>query len=317
MKLWSFLRGPLGHRWFAEHYRQTKIGLMGTATFESSLIDNLYSGEEARLLSADPYFVSAEMCEVVEAAKETFDPEKLYPTDFLSPTGFVYYEQPFIIPDRYDREINIAAFSWSPIIGMAEEDPDPAVVQQRIDQGMSRYDGHGDEEGPLNGVAITIYEANPKDDPWPPNAPPLLPMHLTPWWFGMAFEGNEIDHEGKSTGARWWWSVAQVTLRLMQQQMAHRRRERPERPLRREAARSGFPEREVVVVRLRREKREGQDEPQSEANYSHRFIVSGHWRNQWYPKANLHRQIWISPYVKGPEDAPLVVRPRRAYTWSR
>jgi hypothetical protein len=73
-----------------------------------------------------------------------------------------------------------------------------------------------------------------------------------------------------------------------------------------------------VIVRLRRE---AGDEPpgeeNGEANYSHRFIVSGHWRNQWYPSEKLHRQIWISPYVKGPEDKPLIVRPRRVFQWQR
>jgi hypothetical protein len=58
-------------------------------------------------------------------------------------------------------------------------------------------------------------------------------------------------------------------------------------------------------------------EPESEANYSHRFIVSGHWRNQWYASGQVHRQIWISPYVKGPEDQPLVVRPRRVFSLVR
>jgi len=41
------------------------------------------------------------------------------------------------------------------------------------------------------------------------------------------------------------------------------------------------------------------------------------WRNQWYPSLSQHRQKWISPYVKGPEDKPLVVRPRRVYQWTR
>lgn len=37
----------------------------------------------------------------------------------------------------------------------------------------------------------------------------------------------------------------------------------------------------------------------------HRWVVSGHWRNQWYPKRGLHRPKWIPGHVKGPEGAPL------------
>lgn len=42
----------------------------------------------------------------------------------------------------------------------------------------------------------------------------------------------------------------------------------------------------------------------------HRVIVRGHWRNQAYgPRRSLRRRIWVDEYVKGPDDAPLVVRP--------
>lgn len=43
-------------------------------------------------------------------------------------------------------------------------------------------------------------------------------------------------------------------------------------------------------------------------DYTHRWIVNGHWRNQWLPSRKTHRAQWIAPYVKGPEDKPLVVR---------
>ncbi len=36
----------------------------------------------------------------------------------------------------------------------------------------------------------------------------------------------------------------------------------------------------------------------------------GHKPDQWYPSIQDHRQIWIHPYVKGPEGAPFVVKPR-------
>jgi hypothetical protein len=36
-----------------------------------------------------------------------------------------------------------------------------------------------------------------------------------------------------------------------------------------------------------------------------RFIVRGHWRNQWYPSEGRNKPIWIMPYVKGPDGAPV------------
>jgi hypothetical protein len=35
-------------------------------------------------------------------------------------------------------------------------------------------------------------------------------------------------------------------------------------------------------------------------------VVRGHWRNQWYPSLNARRPLWIAPYLKGPDDAPLL-----------
>jgi hypothetical protein len=34
--------------------------------------------------------------------------------------------------------------------------------------------------------------------------------------------------------------------------------------------------------------------------------VNGHVRAQWYPSEQAHRLIWIAPYLKGPEDAPML-----------
>jgi hypothetical protein len=44
---------------------------------------------------------------------------------------------------------------------------------------------------------------------------------------------------------------------------------------------------------------------ESERAFNVRWIVSGHFRAQWYPSLQGHKLRWIEPYVKGPEDAPL------------
>jgi hypothetical protein len=45
-------------------------------------------------------------------------------------------------------------------------------------------------------------------------------------------------------------------------------------------------------------------------NWSHRWIVRGHWRNQPYgPGSELRKLIWVDAHIKGPEDRPLDVRP--------
>lgn len=326
MALWRWTRpGQPGESWLFQSYQENAKALDPET---AKLLMTLYVHENAKLLQADPIFVSAEMCEVVEAAAESFQPEPLLPTDLLTAFGFLYFERPFEVPDRFDKPITIQAVSWAPVLG----DPSRAEGFAENPQDVLRYfqgrdyvdfwendDNHvvtAEEAQQAEGIAMTIY-ASRSGHEFDLSVPDVVPMHVTPWWFGMGFEGNEVDEKGKPTGAVWWWKIVQSTFRLMQQQLAVRRQERPDRPTRRNAARYGFLERDVVVVRLRRESETSHEPPGEDANYSHRFIVSGHWRNQWYPASKIHRQIWVSPYIKGDRSLPLVIRPRRVYNWSK
>lgn len=36
-----------------------------------------------------------------------------------------------------------------------------------------------------------------------------------------------------------------------------------------------------------------------------RFIVGGHFRNQWYAREQVNKRIFIQPYIKGPVGAPM------------
>ncbi|WP_158170858.1 hypothetical protein [Rhodococcus sp. JT-3] len=55
-----------------------------------------------------------------------------------------------------------------------------------------------------------------------------------------------------------------------------------------------------------RSKAKSESSPQR--HYSHRWVVRGHWRKQWYPSLNRHIPIWITEYIAGPEDSPIRVR---------
>jgi hypothetical protein len=71
----------------------------------------------------------------------------------------------------------------------------------------------------------------------------------------------------------------------------------------------------VKVVRLRRYTKEGGETQQAvhedrEIEWTCQWVVRGHWREQAYgPHYSLRRPVWITPYIKGPEDKPLRVVP--------
>ena len=358
MGLWRWVRTEAGAYYLRRGWEVTSRDCTESS---AQLLKRIYMAEEGKLLDAEPIFVSREMCEVVAAAAPGFQPEVLLPTDLLTAHGFLYFEKPFEVKDRFEQPFVIKAISWAPLLSdrlERRDELDKALDEKQtllnflagkdyvkmwdeIEADPARLAVTPDEDFDLpevlesarelgwqpDGLAITVYQEVPDHarEYWNNSAagklgplPAMTGGHYTPWWFGMSFEGNEVDVLGNPTGAEWWWKITQTTFRLMQQRLSTRTRHKPSRPARRSARRIGFPdENEVLVVRLRREQSESHGEPTGDAHYSHRFIVHGFWRNQWYPSAKMHRQIYIDDFVKGPDDAPLIVRPRRAFNWGR
>jgi hypothetical protein len=62
----------------------------------------------------------------------------------------------------------------------------------------------------------------------------------------------------------------------------------------------------VKVVTLRRLRAKHEGGGTREVEWTHRWMVSGHWRNQ--PYKDGVRLRYIFPFVKGPEHLPLVVK---------
>ncbi len=103
-----------------------------------------------------------------------------------------------------------------------------------------------------------------------------------------------------------------ATWLLMGQTLVRSERLVAQRPARRRIARAD-PTLDPTVryIDLRRARTEPTDRADDEnrassREYRHRWVVRGHWRNQWYPSRNDHRPIWIDPHFAGPEDKPLL-----------
>lgn len=315
MALWRWEGSETGLRWLAQHYHANVANIRREAVRD--MLQDLYVTERQRLIGGSPVFVSAEMCQLIEHAHAhpSFELEPLLVTDLLMPHGFIYFETPFDVLDKRDAPHDIKAVSFSPYIsqggpnewGGKNADEMMAFLAERNPNDSL------DRETP-DGLVLTIYETGHDG-----LLTPLVPLHVTPWYFGMTFAGNELDEQGQPTAASWWWGVVQASLRLMQQKIAVRHMGMPNRRQRKEAVRLGWKhETEVMVVRLRREASERKEPSGDGANYSHRFIRGAHWRNQWCGgKTQAHRLIWIHETIVGDESLPLVIKPGRAYTWDR
>lgn len=105
---------------------------------------------------------------------------------------------------------------------------------------------------------------------------------------------------------------------LVQQKVAVKRHAAASRPDQRRWARlHDAPIPDVTIIELRRPmSTPHQDSIVQPVEWSHRWIVDGHWRNQWHPSTGAHVPTWIAPHVKGPEDKPLVLK-RKVNAWIR
>jgi hypothetical protein len=116
-----------------------------------------------------------------------------------------------------------------------------------------------------------------------------------------------MDAKSRTTGVT-SLAVLKTLWLLARQPLAREEHQQPDRTARRQAAREGRREPPPVrVIQLRRPPHQpgrGGGEP---VQWHHQWIVRGHWRNQAYgPERKLHRPVWISPFVKGPEGAPML-----------
>lgn len=135
--------------------------------------------------------------------------------------------------------------------------------------------------------------------------PRLESMHLNHCLAPLRTTTGELDASSKPWLAKPVVFLAALSLWL-QQRIVTVERQPADRATRRRIERGGFSPGSVNIVHLRRgEARDHASPGQTVAEWSCRWIVRGHWRQQYYPSTNQRRPLWIMPHVKGPDAAPL------------
>ena len=95
--------------------------------------------------------------------------------------------------------------------------------------------------------------------------------------------------------------IIAATLAIASQRLVSRIQERTSRAERR---RTGD-DRQVTTIVLRRTKEAQPNTEEKDVDWSCRWLVRPHWRQQWFPNSQEHHPKLILGYVKGPTGKPL------------
>ncbi len=251
--------------------------LLVIALADPSYIDPVET--RAALHDARLWWIGADCCDLLTKAAPTMPPITLDP-DFVPDThGFAFLEQPIAGQDAVhpDSQVSFDAIQWQ-----------PELVRG------------------LPGLAITMW-AQPQDTTLPP-----APLGRSDWPYGF-----DTDHALPDTPAHAMASIVEDRQLLAalwqltsQTELVASSDEMPYRAAAKRIARKGHEPKPVRLVYLnRRGGRRNQPAPTGTREYSHRWVVQPHWRQQPYgPGRSLRRAQYIDAYVKGPEDKPLRVR---------
>lgn len=258
------------------------------------------------LLDASTYLIADDMRMLAEHAALSMPSQPLMEADLPCPSGFMVLERPILAKDVHDKPCSIAAFAWRRADANGPDSRDYTGVL------WSYYSDMLDER---DFYCAELYRMHP--DAESKGTPRLIPVHEDYEHFGAGIaEPEEIAEAAhvpvqQVVDAIRTFRILPVALwALMRQTIAHATEERAHRTVRRqmERAQSAFAASPIRVVRLRREREESEVHAPGSVAWSHRWIVSGHWRNQWLPSIKAHRLQWIAPFTKGPEGKPLVVK---------
>lgn len=324
--LYKFWRSPLGER-FANGYVESVATVPYGKPYAPDEVRRLYGNLAERaanfLYGAEAIYVDPDMMTLAEAAAATFEPEPLQPNDLITERGFVFLPRPVTLIDVWGKVVSYRAISWR-VVNYTFRVTDGGV--ETLDEARQ-------------GVYLLLYHLRGDPDEYDRNdehvlrridheqglkAPALTLTHVAPWVFGQPyFDGTANDEAAVAAGVlnpqalHGAKSIAQFVgalFRLATQTIAVRTEMKPSRAYRKRAAKL-LPEGSITVITLRRHRDVSYPgEPSGDApDWQFRWLVSGHWRNQWFPSLGIHRQVWISPYVKGPEDRPLNIRVHRVF----
>lgn len=262
----------------------SQVGLQTSAVDDQEGCER-HAAEEALHLAQSPtWYIAEDLLDLVEQAAAHMPVERVLREDMPSSQGFVWFPRPWWHGER-----------------PSDDDPQPSGQPLRA--------LHWHPTG-RHDVQVVCYRGRDDIAPWeePPKTdehaevPCLWPATVFSWDFGDdSYETAAADSQVAQLLKALWTISAQS--------IAQSETVAVDRPSRRRAQRAGMLETGVRVITLRRTHRPvAEDQVVRRVEWTHRWVVRGHWRNQWLPSTKSHRLQYIVEHIKGPDDKPLMLK---------
>jgi hypothetical protein len=288
--------------------------------------ERLAAAEATRLREADLWYIDEDLCTLLAAAHRSMPAFAPRPPDLPSRTGFTVFAKPIA---TWVRGTDEGADKIVDTLDPTGTDTQLRTAARRLHRQEARivaasWGPARHPAWPAGGLWMSFYAHTPPadslfDDPATrQRLSAMLPPLMVDNEAALAWrpDGAAADDyllpgpNTPETPGRWARLVFTTFQLAAQATLASTGHLRTPRPERRRTARAGLPERDVRIIRLRHnptgDQRRGQPAETTGAYWRHRWVVRGHWRNQWFPRLADHRPTWIAPHLKGPADAPLL-----------
>lgn len=281
------------------------------------------------LMSAETYFVTGEICSILWDSLDSLPKFPLTAAHIPSLFGFTYLSSPKEVMDHATAELlhiesaspkvpvslDLRAVSWE--LGQQVDPVDGVATKDLLSQSHCELGEHYGTCGicgqrHLNSLEVTFWAESPE---LRKRYVGLGPISRVRWSFDEKLSWAEEDWGDIHSGAapEYVHVICQCRkflvsfLCFIQQKLCSRERIPLPRSTRRRAARWQVPSPDINVITLRRRvypvnRPEGAGLP---VDWSCRWIVRGHWRDQFYPSRGLHIPIFIESYIKGPDGKPI------------
>jgi hypothetical protein len=263
------------------------------------------------LESATTYAWAPHVVETVATAAESLSPETVmspFAIEELAPSAWWFFQKPIPIQS---------------VKAVGEKMPTVAMLTTKLQPyGEVKREWSGDDGSGLWFQTFVPHAADgygtvaiPGGSWFWANGRPVgdLLQHFKEQYESVEYleKTNLVGQEVTCNHAYWFCRFTIAAASWLRQRVLAREQGRGNRGVRRRIMRerplqNAPPTVEVIKLRRTEVSETGPSNPDAVArHYQMRFIVHGHWRNQWYAKAGVHAPKWIESYIKGPVDKPL------------